>query len=65
LASADSFALFLEWMHDLRFGRQRIHDTFLAAARVTAGITEIVTSDREGFELFAGLSIVDPLAWEG
>jgi predicted nucleic acid-binding protein len=65
LTSADSFALFLEWMRGLRLGRRRIHDTLLAATCVTAGITEIVTSDREGFGQFAGLSIVDPLAWEG
>lgn len=65
LISADSFALFLEWMRGLRLGRRRIHDTLLAATFVTAGIAEIVTSDRAGFEAFAGLSIVDPLAWEG
>lgn len=65
LPSPDAFALFVEWMRGLRLGRRRIHDTFLAATLVTAGISEIVTSDREGFEAFAGLRVSDPLAWSG
>jgi predicted nucleic acid-binding protein len=61
LPSAEAFSLFVEWMKGLRLGRRRIHDTLLAATCVTAGITEIVTSDREGFESFGSLTVCDPL----
>jgi predicted nucleic acid-binding protein len=57
--------LFMEWMRGLRLGRKRIHDTLLAATCLSAGIREVVTSDRQGFEVFAGLSICDPLTWTG
>ena len=56
--------LFVEWMRGLRLGRTRIHDTLLAATCVSAGITEIVTSDRQGFEVFGGLAVCDPLTWK-
>jgi predicted nucleic acid-binding protein len=55
--------LFIEWMRALRIGRKRVHDTLLAATYLSAGIKEIVTSDREGFEAFGGLTVCDPLAW--
>lgn len=61
LPSSDAFALFIEWMRGLRLGRTRLHDTLLAATCVTAGIGEILTSDRAGFELFGGLKVTDPL----
>ena len=57
--------LFMEWMRGLRLGRKRIHDTLLAATCLSAGIREIITSDRQGFEVFAGLAICDPLTWTG
>ena len=57
--------LFMEWMRGLRLGRRRIHDTLLAATCLSAGISEIITSDRKGFEVFAGLAICDPLTWTG
>jgi predicted nucleic acid-binding protein len=57
--------LFIEWMRALRLGRMRIHDTLLAATYLSAGIKEIVTSDREGFEVFGGLTVRDPLTWTG
>lgn len=53
---------FLEWMRAFRLGRKRIHDTLLAAAYLTNGITEIVTSDRDGFSAFSALVIRDPLS---
>jgi predicted nucleic acid-binding protein len=65
LPTADAVALFLEWMRGLRLGRRRIHDTLLAATCVTAGIKEIVTSDRDGFQVFGGLTVSDPLNWQG
>jgi predicted nucleic acid-binding protein len=55
--------LFIEWMRGLRLGRMRLHDTLLAATCLSAGIGEIVTSDRQGFEVFAGLAVCDPLTW--
>ena len=55
--------LFIEWMRGLRLGRMRIHDTLLAATCFSAGIPEIVTSDRQGFEAFGGLVVCDPLTW--
>jgi predicted nucleic acid-binding protein len=63
LPSADAVALFLEWMRGLRLGRRRIHDTLLAATCVTAGIQEVVTSDKDGFQIFADLTLCDPLDW--
>ncbi len=63
LPTPDAVALFLEWMRGLRLGRRRIHDTLLAATCVTAGIKEIVTSDRDGFQVFGGLTVSDPLNW--
>ena len=65
LPTADTVALFLEWMRGLRLGRRRIHDTLLAATCVTAGIKEIVTSDRDGFQVFGDLTVSDPLNWQG
>jgi predicted nucleic acid-binding protein len=63
LPSSDAVALFVEWMRGLRLGRRRIHDTLLAATCVNAGIKEIVTSDRDGFQVFGGLTLCDPLDW--
>ena len=65
LPTAEAVALFVEWMRGLRLGRRRIHDMLLAATCVTAGIKEIVTSDRDGFQVFGGLTVVDPLDWKG
>ena len=65
LPSAEAVALFLEWMRGLRLGRRRIHDTLLAATCVTIGIKEIVTSDRDGFQVFGDLTLSDPLDWRG
>ena len=62
LPAAEAVTLFLEWMRGLRLGRRRIHDTLLAATCLSASVTQIVTSDREGFEVFAGLTVCDPLA---
>ncbi len=61
LPSADAFILFLEWMRGLRLGRRRLHDTLLAATCVTAGIKEIVTSDKDGFKVIGALTVCDPL----
>lgn len=63
LPSADAVALFLEWMRGLRLGRRRIHDTLLAATCLTAGIQEVVTSDKDGFQIFGDLTLCDPLDW--
>jgi predicted nucleic acid-binding protein len=63
LPSADAVVLFLEWMRGLRLGRRRIHDALLAATCVTAGIKEIVTSDRDGFQVFGAVTVSDPLDW--
>jgi predicted nucleic acid-binding protein len=63
LPDSHAVMLFMEWMRGLRLGRARIHDTLLAATCVSAGITEIVTSDRQGFEVFGGLAVCDPLTW--
>ena len=65
LPSAEAVVLFLEWMRGLRLGRRRIHDTLLAATCVTTGIKEIVTSDRDGFQVFGDLTLSDPLDWRG
>jgi predicted nucleic acid-binding protein len=58
-----SVQLFIEWMRALRIGRKRVHDTLLAATYLSAGVREIVTSDRGGFEVFGGLTVCDPLTW--
>jgi predicted nucleic acid-binding protein len=63
--SAQAVLLFVEWMRSLRLGRKRIHDTLLAATYLSAGINEIVTSDRDGFDVFGGLTVRDPLTESG
>jgi predicted nucleic acid-binding protein len=62
---AQAMTLFIEWIRALRIGRRRVHDALLAATYLSAGIKEIITSDREGFQAFGGLIVCDPLTWTG
>jgi len=57
--------LFLEWMgaHDL--GRKRVLDTLLAATYAGNGYHCVLTTDRKGFALFDGITVLAPPEAEG
>jgi predicted nucleic acid-binding protein len=63
--SPRSIALFLEWMgmHDL--GTKRVLDTMLAATYASNGYHCLLTTDRKGFALFEGFTVLLPPAGEG
>ena len=58
--TAESTALFLEWMRLHRLGRKRILDTQLAATLWVAGVRRLLTSNPADFQLFTGLEPVSP-----
>ena len=47
------------WMNMHRLGRNRIHDTHLAAAFAEAGVTQIYTANPSDFEIFEAFDLVD------
>lgn len=60
LPDEDTVALFFEWMGQLRLGRKRILDTFLAATYTSHGIRSILSTDLEGFRGFSGVEVLHP-----
>lgn len=43
-----------------RLGRKRLADTLLAATFLQQGVRQLVTCNREDFEIFPGLELIDP-----
>jgi predicted nucleic acid-binding protein len=58
--TAESTALFLEWMSIHQLGRKRLLDTQLAADLWTAGVRRILTSNARDFAVFGGFEIITP-----
>ncbi len=50
--TADSTLIFLNWLAQHRLGRKRLLDTMLAATVLNAGVTSMLTLNREDFEVF-------------
>lgn len=50
----------LELLERHALGRNRIVDTLLAATLLVSGVTELVTCNPRGFNIFEGLRTVDP-----
>ena len=50
--SAESTALFLDWMQRHQLGRKRILDTQLAAILWTAGVRQVITANPADFHIF-------------
>jgi predicted nucleic acid-binding protein len=55
--TAESTALFLDWMSQHELGRKRLLDTFLAATFRTAGIQRVATSNWRDFSVFGGFEM--------
>jgi predicted nucleic acid-binding protein len=55
--TAESTALFLDWLTQHGLGRKRLLDTFLAATFRTAGVERIVTSNSRDFSIFGGFEV--------
>ncbi len=58
--TAESTALFLEWMRRYQLGRKRLLDTQLAAVLWTAGVRRILTSNARDFSVFRDFQILSP-----
>jgi hypothetical protein len=58
--TAESTALFLEWVSKFHLGRKRLLDTQLAADLWTAGVRRIFTSNARDFAIFSGFEIISP-----
>lgn len=58
--SQRSVALFLEWMGMHDRGRKRALDTMLAATYASNGYHLLLTTDRKGFALFDGITVLLP-----
>lgn len=56
----DSLALTLRWIEQMGLGRRRIADTLLAATLLRHGVESLVTCNPADFEVFEGLSLIDP-----
>jgi hypothetical protein len=63
--SQRSVTLFLEWMKPHDLGRNRVLDTMLAATYASNGYHCLLTTDRKGFALFDGITVLLPPAAEG
>jgi predicted nucleic acid-binding protein len=63
--SQRTVALFLEWMGMHELLRKRVLDTMLAATYASNGYHCLLTTDRKGFALFEGVSVLAPPEGEG
>ncbi len=54
--TAESTLLFLGWLEEHRLGRKRLLDTMLASTLQAAGVTSILTLNRDDFAVFGGFS---------
>lgn len=61
----DSLALTLRWIEQMGLGRRRIADTLLAATLLRHGVESLVTCNPADFEVFEGLSLIDPRREQG
>jgi predicted nucleic acid-binding protein len=57
---ADATQLAFELMERHRLGRKRLADTLFAATLLNAGVRDILTCNPSDFEVFEGLSLIDP-----
>ena len=60
LPTAESTALFLDWMRRHQLGRKRILDTQLAATLWHAGVRRLLTSNPADFQIFGGFELLSP-----
>lgn len=58
--TAESTALFLEWMRVHQLGRKRILDTQLAATLRQVGVSRLLTSNPTDFQIFGGFELLVP-----
>ena len=58
LPTAESTLLFLGWLEDHRLGRKRLLDAMLASTFQAAGVTSILTLNRDDFVVFGGFSFL-------
>ena len=58
--TAESTALFLDWMKQHQLGRKRILDTQLAATLWSAGVRRLLTSNPADFQIFGGFDLLSP-----
>ena len=56
--SAESTALFLDWVAQFNLGRKRLLDTHLAATFWTQGVRRILTSNARDFAIFKHFEII-------
>ena len=54
--TAESTLLFLGCLEEHRLGRKRLLDTMLASTLLAAGVTSILTLNRDDFAVFGGFS---------
>ena len=54
--TAESTLLFLGWLEEHKLGRKRLLDTMLASTLRAAGVTSVLTLNREDFSLFGGFT---------
>ncbi len=58
--TAESTALFLEWLAEHGLGRKRLLDTHLAATLWAAGVRRLLTSNPRDFSPFRGFELLCP-----
>jgi predicted nucleic acid-binding protein len=58
--TAESMALWLDWMDANSLGRKRLLDTQLAALLWSAGIRRIITSNARDFAVFSVFELLQP-----
>ena len=58
--TAESTALFLDWLAQYQLGRKRLLDTHLAATLWSAGVRRIMTSNPRDFTIFGEFELLSP-----
>jgi len=56
--TAESTALFLDWLAQHQLGRKRLLDTHLAATLWSAGVRRLMTSNPRDFAIFGGFELL-------
>lgn len=56
--SAESTALFLDWLGQHQLGRKRLLDTHLAATLWSAGVRRLMTANSRDFAIFGGFELL-------
>lgn len=57
---AEALALAFDLVERHRLGRKRLADTLLAATLLRTGVAELVTCNRQDFDVIPGLELIDP-----